>query len=159
MVLLSLLMAPTKSDRRPFNSGIFSASYSFVGIMSLTLIEFSVIVPVLSTQSTLTRASVSILFISWSRTFLWASLIELTANATLASRYNPSGIIPRTAATMETILFRKLWSLKKNPCTNNVIPIGINAIPTNFTNLSSERIISDCSPFFIAFASNVSLEM
>ena len=159
MVLLSLLMAPTKSDRRPFNSGIFSASYSFVGIMSLTLIEFSVIVPVLSTQSTLTRASVSILFISWSKTFCFARRIALTAIATLARRYNPSGIIPITAATIEVILLRNGSPLKKKLCTNSIIPIGINAIPTNFTSLSSERIISDCSPFCIAFASNVSLEM
>ena len=113
---------------------------------------FSVMVPVLSTHSTLTRASVSMLRISCSSTFFWASLIELTASATLASRYNPSGIIPITAATIDTMLSRNVSWLKKNPWTNSRVPIGIKAIPTNLTSLSRERIISDFSPFLIALA-------
>ena len=40
-----------------------------------------------------------------------------------------------------------------------MIPIGISAIPTIFTSLSRERIISDCSPCCMDFASRVSCEI
>ena len=128
-------------------------------MISLTCMVLSVMVPVLSTQSTSTRASVSIHFISCTRTFFPARRITLITRATLASRYNPSGIIPITAATMEVTLFLSVSSERKNCWLNKRIPMGMMMIPTAFTSLSRERIISDCSPSFMAFASNVSLDM
>ena len=47
----------------------------------------------------------------------------------------------------------------KIPCINKTIPIGTNATPTNFTNISRSWIISECSTFFIFLASNVNLEI
>ena len=81
------------------------------GTASATSILLSVTVPVLSTHSVSTRASVSMLFMSWSMILRRASMTELVASVTLTRRYSPSGIIPMTAATMLTTL-----SLKLFPC-------------------------------------------
>ena len=86
MVMLSFVMAAAKSLIRVRSGSMDSLSYSSVSITSCTFMVFSVMVPVLSTHSTSTRASVSMHFISWSRTFFWASRTALTARATLASR-------------------------------------------------------------------------
>ena len=80
--------------------------------VSYTCIPGSVIVPVLSTHNTLTRASVSMHFISWIKTFFCARRTEDTAIATLESKYNPSGIIPMIAATIPVILSFNVPSLK-----------------------------------------------
>ena len=84
--------------------------------MLITLLFFivgSVIVPVLSTHSTSTRASASILFISCSSTFRLASFMVLRASAIVVSKYNPSGIIPMIAATVAVTLRRIVsWLIK-----------------------------------------------
>ena len=67
----------------------------------------SVMVPVLSTHSTSTRASVSMQFMSWTKTCCFASFMADTAMATLVSRYSPSGIIPMRAATVAWVEVRK----------------------------------------------------
>ena len=142
-----------------FASGISSASgISFArnGMTFFTLIVLSVIVPVLSTQSTSTRANVSIHFILCTSTFCVARRMTLTANATLASRYSPSGIIPMTAATVEVTLSRIDAPLIKCCWLNSTMPIGRMINPTIFTRRSSDRIISESSVSFIAFASKVS---
>ena len=126
------------------------------GMTFFTLIVLSVIVPVLSTQSTSTRASVSMHFILCTSTFCIARRMTLTANATLASRYSPSGIIPMTAATVEVTLSRIDAPLIKCCWLNSTIPIGRIINPTIFTRRSSDRIISESSVSFIAFASKVS---
>ena len=59
-----------------------------------------VIVPVLSKQSTSTRARVSTQYSSCTRTFFLASFIAATAKDTLTSRINPSGIIPTNAPAL-----------------------------------------------------------
>ena len=101
IVALSLFCACTTSAR------IFvvaSSSTPSSSSTSYTCIPGSVIVPVLSTHSTLTRASVSMHFISWINTFFCARRTEDTAIATLDNRYSPSGIIPMIAATIPVIL-------------------------------------------------------
>ena len=77
------------------------------GMRSWTSIPGSVMVPVLSTHSTSTRARVSMQFMSWTRTFCWASFMAETAMATLVSRYSPSGIMPMRAATVDWVEVRK----------------------------------------------------
>ena len=62
--------------------------------------------PVLSTHSTSTRASVSMQFMSWTSTRRLVSFMAEAATATLVSRYSPSGIIPTNAATVCSTL---LW--------------------------------------------------
>ncbi|CPR97145.1 Uncharacterised protein [Chlamydia trachomatis] len=69
-----------------------------------TAIFGSVIVPVLSTQRTFTRAKVSTLFISCSITSCRANRIAARAKAIVVNKYSPSGIIPIKAASMEVIL-------------------------------------------------------
>ena len=124
-----------------------------------TLIFGSVIVPVLSTQSTLTRAKVSTLFISWSITCFRARRTAESANAIVVKRYKPSGIIPIIAASMETILrYKDMW-LTKKLIENSAIPRGIMIMPTHLINLLIERTISDCSLLPMALALIVSLEM
>ena len=56
------------------------------GTSSRTVMPGSVMVPVLSTHSTSTRARVSMQFMSWARVFFWARRIMLTARATLVRR-------------------------------------------------------------------------
>ena len=69
--------------------------------MSSTVILGSVIVPVLSTQSVSTRASVSMQPISWTSVRRLASRITLATSARLVSRYSPSGIMPTIEPTVE----------------------------------------------------------
>ena len=68
---------------------------------SRNAISLLVMVPVLSTQSMSTRASVSMLRMSCNMTMFWASRMALRASAMVTSRYSPSGIIPMTAPTMD----------------------------------------------------------
>ena len=84
-----------------------SSLVTLTGITSSTSILGSVIVPVLSTHSTLTRANVSTLFISWSITWERAKRIAANAKAIVVNKYRPSGIIPIIAASIETILSAK----------------------------------------------------
>ena len=71
----------------------------------------SVIVPVLSTHNTSTRDKVSMLFMSCKRTFFVANRMVPSAKATVASKYNPSGIMPITAATAAVTLRATVSSL------------------------------------------------
>lgn len=157
--MLSVGIAFTRSLISVVSLSAAAESLSSMGITLFTCMAFSVMVPVLSTHSTLTRASVSMHFMSWTRTFLDESRTTLTASATLARRYSPSGIMPMTAATMETMLLVKAASAKKNCCTKSRTPMGMIRIPTTPTSLSRMRSISDCSSWFMAFASSVSLEI
>ena len=97
----------------PATSAIIAVTLSRQNTTSLTDISGLVIVPVLSTQSTLTLASVSTQFISCTSTLFPASLLTLTTSATLASRYNPSGIMPTSDATIDTTLFFIVCPRKK----------------------------------------------
>ena len=81
------------------------------GIRFATSIFGSVMVPVLSTHSTSTRASDSMQFISCTSTFRFDSFSAEAAMATLVSRYSPSGIIPTSAETVPSVLSRiPRWS-------------------------------------------------
>ena len=144
-MILSLDIPAAKSLSISLIDGLFSLSYPSIGTVPLTSIVFSVIVPVLSTHKTFTLAKVSIHFISCTRTFFDASRTTLTTNATLASKYKPSGIIPITAATIEVMLLLNDAFANINCCPKSNNPIGIIIIPTTPTNLSKTRIISDCS--------------
>ena len=140
----------------PATIDIVSVTLSLQKTTSLTDISGFVIVPVLSTHSTLTLASVSTQFISCTRTFLPASLLTLTTSATLARRYKPSGIIPTSDATIDTTLFLIECPRKKWLCTYIIIPRGTMTIPIILTRLSSDFIIVVCCFFFPAFASSAS---
>ena len=133
--------------------------WSFARINCATSISGTVMVPVLSTHSTFTRASVSIHFMSWISTFCFPSLITDTTIATLARRYRPSGIIPRIAATMPVTLSFIVAPEKKYCCKNRIAPIGKMITPTVCTRRFNARIISDCSPSFVCVACNISPEI
>ena len=71
-----------------------------------------VMVPVLSTHSTSTRARDSMQFISCTSTRCRVSFMADTARAMLVSRYSPSGIMPTRAATVDWALLVKLmWRI------------------------------------------------
>ena len=69
----------------------------FCGITSKTFIVPSVIVPVLSRQSTFARASISIEYMFLTRVFFLASFTTPTVKPTVIRRYIPAGIIPVSA--------------------------------------------------------------
>ena len=77
------------------------------GMRFSTSILGSVMVPVLSTHSTSTRARASMQFQSWTSTRFRLSFWVETARATLVSRYSPSGIMPVRAATVPSALSRR----------------------------------------------------
>ena len=58
----------------------------------------SVMVPVLSRQSTSVRAKVSILYNSWTSAFLFASFSAPTVIVTPVNKISPAGIMPNTDA-------------------------------------------------------------
>ena len=162
IVALSHGRARTQSEI-VFATLFFSSSaarfWSFARINCATSISGTVMVPVLSTHSTFTRASVSIHFMSWISTFCFPSLITDTTIATLARRYRPSGIIPRIAATMPVTLSFIVAPEKKYCCKNRIAPIGKMITPTVCTRRFNARIISDCSPSFVCVACNISPEI
>ena len=53
------------------------------------------------------------LFMSWSRTLRPARRMVLRARAAVVSRYKPSGIMPMTAAIMDTMLVRRVSRFMK----------------------------------------------
>ena len=65
------------------------------GVKSIAMIHVSEILEI-------TGYILSLIHISWTRVLWRARRITLTASATLVSRYRPSGIMPRSAATVET---------------------------------------------------------
>ena len=87
----------------------------------------SVIVPVLSAQSTSTRASTSMAGSSWTRQRCLLSRTTPTAKATLVSRTRPSGTIPTRPATVEMIASCQPWSLRKNWLEASSSPTGMIA--------------------------------
>ena len=116
----------------------------------------SVIVPVLSRQSTSTRASVSMLYRSCTSVRLRASLMTPTASAIEVSITSPSGIMPTTEATVpvtaslrESVLVRLLKNIN--------IPSGKIAIETMRMIQLIERISSDFG-FLNFFASAISFD-
>ena len=125
---------------------------------SSACIALSVIVPVLSTHSTSTRASVSMQFMSWVSTRRRASRIMPTARATLVSRYNPSGIMPISAATVVSTLPRRGTSSCQCCLYSSAAPMGTSAMPMARISLSRLRIISPFTTLWpSALASVVSL--
>ena len=63
-------------------------------MQSLTFMRPSVMVPVLSRQSTLTRASISSEYISCTRVLYFARRIMPTDSATVVRSSSPEGIMP-----------------------------------------------------------------
>ena len=159
MVTLPSGMAATKAAMQAFKPWPWDGSKPGKGTTALTCISFSVMVPVLSTQSTSARARASIHFMSCTSTFREASRMTLTTNATLASRYSPSGIMPITAATMETMLLWKEAPANTYCCTNRRMPMGTIRMPITPTSLSSTRSISERCFRSMALASRVSREI
>ena len=126
--------------------------------MSSTVIFGSVIVPVLSTQSVSTRASVSMQPMSCTSVRRFASRMTLATSARLVSRYSPSGIMPTMEPTVlvtaSTIgLFSHRYSLM-----NITAPSGMTRKPIHLMRLVSECIISDCGCDPVCLASSVSRE-
>ncbi len=103
---------------------------------------FSVTVPVLSTQSTSTRARVSMQPISWTRVFFWASRTTPATSAMLVSRYRPSGIMPMREATVAMTPSATSRPSQTISLTAIRAPRGMTATPIIFTSLVRERIIS-----------------
>ena len=127
-------------------------------IIPVSDISGEVMVPVLSTQRMSERARLSIDFISWRRTLLLARRRAERASATEASRKRPSGIIPMMSAIMAWTLSSKERPFRNSCSATKIMPIGIMAMPARRTKELSERIISDCSPDFMALAFRVSWE-
>ena len=91
-------MLETKSDKS--FSSCASVTWVARGSMPQYAISGWVMVPVLSTHSTSTRASVSVHLRSCTKVFWAARRRTLAASARLTIRYSPSGIIPMTAAAV-----------------------------------------------------------
>ena len=119
--------------------------------VSVTDILLAVIVPVLSTHNTSILAKVSILFISCSKTFFLPRFIALIARATVTNKYNPSGIIPIVAPTIEVIATLKLASLIYIASYSKAKLTGRTTIPDTNTIFSIALIISVFFSF-ISFA-------
>ncbi len=105
----------------------------------------SVRVPVLSTQTTSTRASTSTAGMSWTSAFFCASRITDTAIATLVSSTRPSGTIVMTPGTVPAMAARMLPSLALYCEMNRKNATGIRAYDTYLMNRwiesrSSERV-------------------
>ena len=86
----------------PASCSSAAVSSSLYRCTSSTRMVPSVIVPVLSRQRVSTLASVSIQYNSCTSVFFVARTREPSVRATLVSSTRPSGIIPRTAATIFT---------------------------------------------------------
>ena len=112
--------------------------------MSSTVILGSVIVPVLSTQSVSTRASVSMQPMSWTSVRQLASRITLATSARLVSRYSPSGIMPTIEPTVEVTASATGLLSHRYSLMNMTAPSGMTRKPIHLMRLVSERIISDC---------------
>ena len=135
-------------------SGGYSSPSSRIG--SPASMTASVMVPVLSTHSTSTRARFSIQVMSWVKTRFRARRRTLTASATLVSRYSPSGIIPMRAATVAFTEACRPISSTRNCLINSAIPRGTMTMPMTRITLSRDAIISEAPGFASFFASSVS---
>ena len=89
---------------------ICSGTGGFSGTISRTVIPGAVSVPVLSTQTTSTRASVSTAGMSCTSAWRWASRTTPTAIAMLVNSTRPSGIIVTTPAIAPRIASSRVWS-------------------------------------------------
>ena len=116
----------------------------------------SVMVPVLSTQRTSTRARFSMQFMSWVRTRFRARRRTLTASATLVSRYRPSGIMPMRAATVALTDACRPISRTRYCLKNSATPRGTIRMPMTRITLSRAAIISEAPAFTSFLASKVS---
>ncbi len=87
----------------------------------------SVMVPVLSAQSTSTRASTSMAGSSWTRQRRLASRTTPAANATLVSSTSPSGTMPTSPATVLMIASCQVSSRRKNWLLASSSPTGMMA--------------------------------
>jgi hypothetical protein len=87
----------------------------------------SVRVPVLSTQTTSTRASTSTAGMSWTSALRWASRITDTAIAMLVSRTRPSGTMVMTPGTVPAMASRMFPSFALYCETNSRMPTGTRA--------------------------------
>ena len=105
-----------------------SGTGGFSATISRTLIPGAVSVPVLSTQTTSTRARVSTAGMSCTRAWRWASRTTPTAIAMLVSSTRPSGIIVTTPAIAPRIASSRVWSACSWLQVNSA-PIGMMARP------------------------------
>ena len=80
----------------------------------------------------------------------------VTASATFASRYSPSGIMPISAATVLTIPSVTLLPSQPISLMHKMMPKGMMIKPIHLTRLVSERIISLCFGLPLCFAAMVS---
>ena len=82
--------------------------------------------------------------------------MTLRTRATLVRRYRPSGIMPMSAETVETMLSDTVRSALVFWVMNSAIPMGTSAMPMNLMSLSRESIISDLADSTLLFACCVS---
>ena len=128
------------------------------GQTSSTIILFSVTVPVLSTHSVSTRASVSMQPSSCTRVLRWARRTTPATSARLVSRYSPSGIMPMIEPTVLVTAIGTARPSHTYSLTNITTPSGMTRMPIHLTRFCSERIISDCCGFLARLASCVRRE-
>ena len=135
----------------------YSMEYSASrGTVFSTIILFSVMVPVLSTQSTSTRASVSIQSISWTSVFLCARRMTPAIRAMEVRRYSPSGIIPMMEPTVDVTAVATSRPSHVYSLMNMIAARGITKMPIHLMRFVRDRIISDWRAGFAFFASSVS---
>ena len=83
-----------------------------------------VMVPVLSRQSTSTRASVSMQYSCCTSTWLFAKRTTATASTVDVKRISPSGIMPTSADTVESTADRQSVPEMKHSRANSRMHIG-----------------------------------
>ena len=140
-----------------YSVGLFSS------MQSLTFMRPSVMVPVLSRQSTFTRASISSEYRSCTRVLCVIRRMMPSVSAILVSSSMPEGIMPMTMETVRWIVSLscvrslsaglKLFQLMKNM----PIAMGMMRMPTIMMTSFVERISSDFGfLYFFAFAESFS---
>ena len=158
-VLLRLSSAPSIAA---ITVAIYSSSKPSAGITPSTHIVPSVIVPVLSRQSTSARASISIEYMSCTSVLFLASFSTLSVRVRVTRRYIPAGIMPMTEPLVFSTVFLRIspagtparisaCRLQKKRST----VIGTMNIPMYLSRLPRSRKRSDCGflKFFAACSS------
>ena len=107
----------------------------------------SVMVPVLSKQSTSTWASVSREYSSCTNTLRFAKRPTPTAKLMLINRTRPLGSMPSKPAAVETTEVVGSPPRKKNASKNNTMPKGIIKNPVKRVTFLIEVTNSECTCF------------
>ena len=126
----------------PSTASVCDCSASSRVTSSLTAIPGSVSVPVLSTQTTSTRAKTSTAGISCTNARFCPNRTTATAIATLVSRTKPSGTIVTTPATVPDSASCHVGA-ERSCEMNNRVPSGISTQVIVRTNRMIEPISSD----------------